>query len=402
MTALAPHYDALCLSYGASRDRTLSIPGESTLHGIYSARAFVGWYNGLPEYSSLSPDLSASTVVVIGQGNVALDVARILLSPLEALKKTDITAHAVETLAQSKVKNVRIVGRRGPLQAAFTVKEVRELLTLPGVGFAGMAEFESLLPPEAERKKLPRLHRRIVEVLSKGSATPLEQAEKSWSLEFLRAPTMFLPNGDESSRLGGIRFEKTDLQDPQFEREARAISTGNFEDMAAGLAFRSIGYLSQPLAGFEELGIPFNHARGLVPNEDGRVVVPLPGEGADADGSADAGSLMSRSVPGVYAAGWVKRGPTGVIASTMYDAFDTADAIVGDWETGVRGFLQHGTAEKRGWTAVQQDAENRGIRRVSWDEWRKIDEAEKERGHRVGKEREKFPSEKEMLSVLGL
>ncbi|RPA94508.1 FAD/NAD(P)-binding domain-containing protein [Choiromyces venosus 120613-1] len=389
LTVLAPHYDALLLSYGASKDRKLHIPNEDSLVGVHSARAFVGWYNGLPEYRNLKPELHlAEEATVIGQGNVALDVARILLSRLDDLRRTDMTEYAIEELSRSKVKRVRVVGRRGPLQAAFTVKELRELLSLQGVGFHPISP-PSLLPHDPS--SFPRAQKRILQLLQKGPKTSLPEAEKSWELAFLRSPRAFLPSTTNPSRIGAIQFEENTLQHPIFSPTSPATGTGETEVLKTDLAFRSIGYLSERIPGFEDLGIPFNDARGLVPNEDGRVVTPL---------NAKTGE-PAVPVPGVYTSGWVKRGPTGVIASTMYDAFDTGDRIVEDW-TGEVGFMKFGGVERKfGWEAIRNEVAERGMRPISWAQWMKIDEAEKERGKRAGKEREKFTSEEEMLAVLG-
>lgn len=175
LSVLRKHYDAILFAYGASKDRELGIPGES-LDGIYSARAFVGWYNGLPEYAHLAPKLDTGrNAVIIGQGNVALDVARILLSPLDYLWRTDITEQALEVLKTSTIERVQIIGRRGPLQASFTIKEIRELMQLPGVGVQPI--LCHLLPkPEI---KLPRAQSRMVQLLSKYSKTPPESGKRS-------------------------------------------------------------------------------------------------------------------------------------------------------------------------------------------------------------------------------
>lgn len=349
----------------------------------------MGWYNGLPEYRNLNPRLDdfGEEAVIIGQGNVALDVARILVMSPKELQKTDITEYALETLSKSRIKRVRVVGRRGPLQASFTVKELRELLSLPSVGFPPVDP--SLLPKDPS--SFPRAPKRIMQVLQKGPKSPLEAASKSWELAFLRSPRAFLPSSKNPSRLGAIDFEKMRLEEPIFSPTSRATATGEAEIISTGLAFRSIGYLSEPIPGFGELGIPFNGTRGLVPNEGGRVVLPL---------SSTSGN-PAVPVPGVYTSGWVKRGPTGVIATTMYDAFDTGDIIVGDWTSGKKEFLKFGGLEKKGgWEAIKEEAKSMGLRPISWKQWQKIDEAEKERGKSVGKEREKFASEGEMLSVL--
>jgi len=388
LTALGPHYDALLLSYGASKDRKLAIPGEDTLAGVYSARAFVGWYNGLPEYRHLKPSLHlAEEATVIGQGNVALDVARMLLSPVDDLRTTDITEYAIEELSRSRVKRVRVVGRRGLLQAAFTVKELRELLSLQGVGFHPV--HASLLPEDPN--SFPRAQKRIMQVLQKGPKTRLADPEKSWELCFLRSPKAFIPAASDPARIKAIEFEKNRLEEPMFSPSSKAIGTGETEVLPTDLAFRSIGYLSEQIPGFETLGIPFNEKRGLVPNEDGRVIKPLDPKTGD----------PAIPVSGVYASGWVKRGPTGVIANTMYDAFETGDRIVSDWTGGEVEFMKFGgEEEKLGWEAVRNEAASRGMRSISWAQWMKIDEAEKERGARFGKGREKFTSEEEMLAVL--
>lgn len=388
LMSIAPHYDALLLSYGASRDRALGIPGEQELEGVISARAFVGWYNGLPEYRNLNPRLDGENAVIIGQGNVALDVARILLSSVDALRCTDITSSAIEALSKSRVKHVKVVGRRGILQAAFTAKELREMLALPGVGFHPVPQ--DMLP--SDLSGLSRQSKRILQILAKGQATALADAEKTWELKFLRSPAAFLPSDSDASKLGDIKIQKMQLEDPHsiWSTTARAVGTDEYETLAADVSFRSIGYLSEAIPGLEELNIPFNTKRGLVPNEDGRVVIP-----SESEGGTDV------HVPGVYTSGWVKRGPTGVIASTMYDAFDTADAIVNDWTSGTREFMKFGNSEERaGWDAVKPVAEARGIRSVSWEEWQRIDAAEKDRGQKVGKAREKFTDENEMLEVL--
>lgn len=388
LTALVPHYDALLLAYGASKDRKLGIPGEDALAGIHSARAFVGWYNGLPEYRNLRLNLDlAEDVVLIGQGNVALDVARMLLTRVEDLRKTDITEYALEELERSRVKRVKIVGRRGPLQAAFKVRELRELLSLPGVGFTPVRP-SSLLP--SNPSSLPRAQKRAVLALKKGAKTPMESAEKSWELSFLRSPKVFVSSSATPQHIAAVEFEENLLQEPTSEPFSRVNGSGKMDTMPADLVFRSIGYASEPITGFGELGIPFDEARGFVMNEDGRVVKPS---------ISPSGEGPAVPVPGVYASGWVKRGPTGVIASTMYDSFDTADMIVSDWASG-ESFMSFGAVEKHGWDAVKSEVANRGMRPISWAEWMKIDNAEQERGRKLGKGREKFTSQQEILSVL--
>ena len=405
LTSLAPHYDAVLFAYGASKDKRLNIPGED-LNNVVSARAFVGWYNGLPEYADLKPDLQAGeTAVVIGQGNVALDVTRMLLMSLDELKKTDIAEHAVEALSKSKIRDVKVIGRRGPLQAPYTIKELRELLNLPGLGFVPPPEgWEELV--QVERKKLPRQLKRISELLEKGSKTPIERAEKAWQLGYLRSPVEFLSrNGQDLEAIG---FESTEYvaspntavvpgEPEQTLNALRALRVRSVEppkrtSIAASLAFRSIGYESEPLAGMDRLGVPFDTKKGIIFNDRyGRVLTTELGPG----------DLTAGHVPGMYCAGWVKRGPTGVIASTLDDAFTSADVIVSDWRNNVKFHDDGGIGDdKQGWDEVKKVAAERGMRPINWQEWEKIDAEEVRRGKAKGKEREKCRTVEDMLKVL--
>ncbi|KAK2873326.1 hypothetical protein FQN49_002440 [Arthroderma sp. PD_2] len=408
LSSLKPHYDAVLFSYGASKDRELGLPNERELTGIFSARAFVGWYNGLPEYRNLLPDLAnAEDAVIIGQGNVALDVARVLLSDMDVLRKTDMSEHALEELAKSRVKRVKVVGRRGPMQAAFTIKEVRELMQLPSTGFEPIPK--NLLPPDSIISGLPRAHKRITQLLAKGSSTKLEDSTKKWSLDFLLSPRSFHSSPQTPDLLSHITFTRNQLDPADPYSPTASVSPFLADDgkaahidIPANLCFRSIGYKSCPLPGLDELGVPFNSSRGLIPNDgQGRVLNTAPPSGANDD--------LPTHVPGVYCAGWVKRGPTGVIASTMTDAFATADAIAADWEVHRdRGsdkmeFLNSragGESTGLGWEGVRPEAEKRGLQPTSWKDWEEIDRIEKDRGQVKGKPREKFVQVSDMLDVI--
>ncbi|KAI9317722.1 hypothetical protein BX666DRAFT_2026991 [Dichotomocladium elegans] len=368
---LKAHYDAIVFSYGASEDRRLGIPNEDA-YGVESARAFVAWYNGLPGCEKLSLPLEdTDTVVVVGQGNVALDVARVLLSPIDVLRKTDITEYALEALVKSKVRHVHVVGRRGPLQASFTSKELREQMNLPGVAFhADHAWIADQVAAASAQLAKNRPTKRMMSILEKGSA--VTSAERSWSLEFLRSPTEILTEND---RVRGIRYEINELTD----NGARAIGTGTFEDAACGIVLRSIGYKSMPIEGLPSFDIRL----GRVRNKLGKIV--------DEEGN---------EVPGMYTAGWLKRGPTGVIVSTMNDAYETADTILEDIANG-RPMLGGSDSEKK------QDAEGvldimarQGIRPVSYSDWKKIEQAEFDAGRKHGKPREKFTRIEDMLAIL--
>ncbi|KAK4946954.1 NADPH-adrenodoxin reductase [Elasticomyces elasticus] len=376
---LAKHYDAIVFAYGASKDRKLGLEGEYKPH-IYSARAFVGWYNGLPEYRNLNPDLTAGdTAVVVGQGNVALDVARTLLSKLEHLKKTDITEYAIQALSQSTIRHVHVVGRRGPMQAAFTIKEVRELLQLDDVNFSPIPD--ELFPNDL--KSLPRPRRRLMELLKKGSP-PKEGASKSWSLDFLLSPKSLTWSSSDSDKLEGVLFSKTKLEQAD-SPESKVTNTDETTLIPTSTLFRSIGYKSEAIPGMQELGADFDDQKGTIRHDGiGRVV------------SLDTREWDKASL---YCSGWVKRGPTGVIASTMTDAFQTAEAIVEDWKK----TFDSRRPVRAGWKGVQAEAQalNLSLRPVHWSNWQNIDQVEKAVGVERGKPREKFGNVDDMLKASG-
>uniref|UniRef100_A0A8D0EEM0 NADPH:adrenodoxin oxidoreductase, mitochondrial n=1 Tax=Salvator merianae TaxID=96440 RepID=A0A8D0EEM0_SALMN len=366
-------YHAVVLSYGAEDNQTLGIPGED-LAGVYTARAFVGWYNGLPENRYLKPDLSSETAVVVGHGNVALDVARILLSPLEILRKTDITEEALIELARSKVKRVCLIGRRGPLQVAFTIKELREMINLPSARpVLDPADFKGI---GDALKDVPRPRKRLTELMAKTALEePAEEvagrwvsASREWSLKFLRSPLQVLPTAD-GKQARAIRMAVTRLEGSG--DTAKAIPTGEVEELLCGLILSSIGYKSLPI----DPSVPFDPKRGVIPNNLGRVL----------------------GAPGLYCSGWVKRGPTGVIITTMNDSFDTAQSLLEDLHSGALVL----SGAKEGSEMVRSILESRKIQPVSFLDWEKIDAAEVARGKLVGKPREKMVDPHEMLELIG-
>ena len=362
---LAQNYDGVLFAYGASQDRELRIPGED-LAGVFSARAFVGWYNGLPEYADLSPQLDASdTAIIIGNGNVALDVARVLLTSVDSLRSTDIAERALQHLLKSKIQRVHVVGRRGPLQTSFTVKEVRELLELPNVGFWPLPS--TLLP--GLDVKLPRVPKRMSQLLSKWSNRPREDSCRTWSLDFLRSPVRFHATDSAPSRLNSVGLAHNAFVGDPFDRSTKVEPTGETSTLETSIAFRSVGYKAEPMPGMTDLDIHFDKTLGIIPNVGGRVI------------------NGSQTLKDLYCTGWVKLGPTGVIASTMEDAFATAELIAQDW--GSKG------STKMGWDAIKHLVPQR----VDWRGWLNIDAAEKAKGVQRKKSREKFVTVKEMLQA---
>ena len=402
---MKPHYDAILFAYGASEDRKLDIPGEDTHAGVYSAREFVGWYNGHPEFAHLAPELNKGEhAVIIGQGNVALDVARMLVKPVEQLRTTDIAEHAYEALSRSTIKWVDIVGRRGPLQvgllpiipsnkaetvqAAFTIKEARELIQLPRVGF--QSDAQSFYPPDINR--LPRAQKRLAELLSRGSPCSESQCEKEWRLTFMKAPVAILPDVKLPTQVGFVNFQKTAFP-PQIDalsKSAKVVRTDEVVQYPASAVFRSVGYKSAALPGLEDLGVLFDDRLGIIPNDvHGRIISPRKGPG----------HLAAGHLPGLYAVGWVKRGPTGVIVDTMMDAFTTSDVIVQDWKTDAQFLntengVNHSTG--LGWEAVKDLVRAQGAIPVDWEAWKRIDRAERETGRELKKSASKFISWEQM------
>ena len=410
------HYDAILFAYGAATDRLLGIPGEQELKGIYSARGFVGWYNGLPEFAGLAPNLETDHAVVIGNGNVALDVARILLSNIDSLRKTDISDAALDTLAKSRVKRVTIAGRRGPMQvgfnydhsigrkaeglkAAFTIKELRELVDLPNTSF--QTHNVDLIPSVDWISALPRLQQRkyrFAKLLTAG----VSAADKYCHLRSLISPERFIDarNTGSLSHLE-FRLNRFLCNGERFEPKAQTQPTDQLESVQSSLAFRSVGYKAVSLPGLNgELGIEFSHRSGTIMNDGlGRAIALAPGRPPN-DTYAQASA--AQSIPGCYCTGWVKTGPTGVIATTMEDAFSSAEAIVKDWTSG-RPFLNGAPSHRhpslaQGWFGLREEIEHDAS--ISWTEWQAIDRLEKELGRKSGgKPRLKLKDVEEMINA---
>ncbi|KAK4703155.1 ferredoxin/flavodoxin---NADP+ reductase, partial [Phenoliferia sp. Uapishka_3] len=381
---LKPHYDALLLTYGASNSRPLSIPGEDELSHVLPARDFVAWYNAHPSPShpasssnSLPQNIDLSkltTVTLIGQGNVALDIARLLLSPLSSLSSTDLPESVLAELSRSTVKRVKIVGRRGPLQLAATTKEVREMMALPNVGFSIDQQLlaGSLRDYEANKEmRGGRGKKRALEVLKKGSLSKAGSTDKEWSFEFLKSPLELLSRDSDPGRLGRVKWGFNELLMPEGggdPADCIARATGRTEVEETDLVLSSVGYRSVEIP-----GIPFDKRRGVVRNEGGRVL--------SEDGAP---------IKGLYASGWLARGPNGVIATTMYDAFATADLLASD------------LASPTSVPAMKDDFSIEALRGdskvVTWQDWENIDREERRRGEEKGKVREKMQSVEEMLS----
>lgn len=291
---LTAHYDAVVYAFGAMRDRHLNVPGED-LPGSHAATEFVAWYNGHPDFADREFDLSGERAVIIGNGNVALDVARILTSPIESLERTDIAQHALEALRDSAIREVVVIGRRGLAESAFSSPELLGLINTRGVAVRveGLDLTAETGGTFAHQQKLSMLRE------LDGAA----DGDRTVTLRFLASPHEVIG----TDRVSGIRLTGNAL----VERDGKMLAepTGTMDDIESGLVLRSIGYHGSPL---EDL--PFDAARGTIPNENGRVI------GDDAGGA--------------YVVGWIKRGPSGVVGTNRQDARGTVDTLLADLASG--------------------------------------------------------------------
>jgi len=360
---LTSAYAAVVYAFGAQSDRRLGIPGED-LPGSWPATSFVAWYNGHPDYQDLEFDLSHERAVVIGNGNVALDVARMLSLTPEELRPTDTTDAAIEAIGAAGVKEVLVLGRRGPVQAAWTPIEVGELGDLAGADIlVDAAELELDAASEAELEAAPPTVKRNVEHLRAYAGAAPAGKPRSIRLRFYTSPVAIL--GEE--KVEAIEVVRNELVD------GRAVATDEHETIPCGIVFRSVGYRGTPVE-----GIPFDEGSCTVPNDGGRVL--------DADGAP---------VPGVYCAGWIKRGPSGVIGTNKKDATETVERLIADAGAGA---LEHGG------DAAAFDAllASRAVAVVTQDGWEAIDRAERAAGEPHGRPRIKLGEWDALLDAAGL
>ncbi len=358
-------YDQIVYAMGCETDRRLGVPGED-LRGSHSATEFVGWYNGHPDHRHGAYDLSVETAVVFGIGNVAMDVARVLARDPEELAPTDIAGYALDALRRSRVRDVWVIGRRGVAQAAFSPKEIEELGTLAGVDLLvdpAQLELDDATRAEVEDDTNARKN---VEYLEEKAEMGPAGHERRIHLLFQASPVRLV--GGE--RVEGVEIERNALV--RDERGAvKARGTGAREVIPAGLVFRAIGYHGIPVE-----GVPFDAKRGIVPNDDGRVLDPA-----------------GRPLPGEYVVGWAKRGPSGLIGTNRGCSAGTAAHMVADLPAGVTG----GAA---GPDALASLLAGRGVRAVTFEDWKRLDRLEEERGRPLGKIRERFLSVDDMIAAL--
>ena len=368
----ARYYHQICFTTGAQTDRRMGIPGEDLLRS-HPATEFVAWYNGHPRFRHLTFDLDVARVAVVGVGNVAVDVARMLCRTPEELAGTDIADYALDALKASRIKEVYLLGRRGPVQAAFTTPEAKELGELGGADVTARPD-EVALDPYSQAELMRAQDRtlaRKVELLRGFSTRARAGKPRLLTLRFLVSPVEL--HGDASGRVVGMRLVRNALIKEK-NGALRAAPMGWYEELPVELVFRSVGYRGVPLP-----GVPFDEVRGVIPNERGRVTNPA--------------SPVPN--PRLYVAGWIKRGPSGVIGTNKPDAADTAEAMLEDLAGGAVPQPAEPSA-----AAVERLLRERVPCLITFDDWKKLDALESERGKAGGRPRVKM-EEAEMLKKLG-
>lgn len=348
ITQLRDMYDAVIIAFGAEGDRAMGIPGEDK-EGVLGSFEFVGWYNGHPDFANAHPDLNTEAAVIVGNGNVALDCARLLVRTEEEMQSSDLTDSAGDLLFNSPVKNVTVLGRRGPIEASFSIAEMREMAELQqGISLVRNEQIPAEMPEDMD-PKLARAKKLNLDVLNGFRDNTPDMAEKNVQFEFFAQPVEVL--GDDA--VEGLRVERTRLVD------GRAVGTGETFDIPCGLIVTCIGYVCKPIE-----GVPMEN--GVIINDEGRIA------------------------PGLYCVGWAKRGPTGTIGTNRPDAQDVVARLLSDLPAG---------SGKPGGAALDELIANSDIRPITYEEWGFIDQAEMENAG-THAPRRKFTSIPEMLSVV--
>jgi len=363
---LLDHHHAVIYAVGASSDRKLGVPGED-LPGSHSATEFVAWYNGHPDFADREFDLSGERAVIVGNGNVALDVARVLTVDPDELAKTDIADHALDALRNSNIREVVILGRRGPLQAAYSTPEFLSLTHLKGVDVVVDPADLALDPHSQALLDDPNIEpslRLKYTLAQEYSTAEHDPAHKRIVFRYLTTPTAV--HGEDKAT--SIEFAHNELTEENGQLVATA--TDRTESLDTGLVLRSIGYRGVPVA-----GLPFDERRGTVPSEHGRVIE------------------ATEPVPGVYVSGWIKRGPRGVIGSNRVDAEETVEALIADF---IAGKLTAPTGDR---AALQALLAQRQPELVDRKGWKTIDQAEKAAGKAAGRPRVKFTTRADLLKA---
>jgi ferredoxin--NADP+ reductase len=364
---LAERHDAVIYAVGCESDRHMGIPGED-LAGSHSATEFVGWYNGHPDHRGRSFDLSTGAVAVVGVGNVAMDVTRILARDPEDLAKTDIAGYALDALRKSGVKTVWLLGRRGPAEAAYSPAEIEEIGELTAADLV-VDPAEAALD-DVSREPMDPAGKNKTEYVQEHAKKGEGTKERKVRLRFRVSPVELT---GENGRVSAMRLEKNTLVSDG-KGGVKAVGAGVFETIKVGLVLRSVGYRGIPIP-----GVPFDEKSGHIPHVDGRVV-PAPGRPA---------------LPGQYVVGWAKRGPSGLIGTNRADSVLTVQSLLADFKAGALPAAADGSLD-----ATLRLLADKKVRALSFADWQKLDVLEKAAGAKAGKIREKFTRVEDMLAAL--
>jgi ferredoxin--NADP+ reductase len=368
---LAERYHAIIYAVGAQSDKRMDIPGED-LPGSHPATEFVAWYNAHPDYRDCAFDLSAENVAVVGLGNVAMDVIRILARTTAELATTDIADYALEALHHSRVKNIYVLGRRGPAQAAYTNPEIKELGELEDADMM-VAPEEAALDPHSQAfidSGEDKIAARNVEILQSYVARGDTGKRRKIIMRFLVSPVEIIGDG----KVEAIKIVKNELVKSD-DGSLRPRTTGQTETIPVDLVFRSVGYNGVPLP-----DVPFHTKWGVIPNDKGRVVTDL---------------QSNQPVIGDYVVGWIKRGPSGVIGTNKPDSVETVEMLLEDLAAGQLLNPTHTRPE-----AIVDLLDARGVRHVTFADWQILDDIEQKRGEALGRPRLKFSQVNEMLDAI--
>jgi ferredoxin/flavodoxin---NADP+ reductase len=367
---LAQHYHAVIYAVGAQTDRKMNIPGED-LPGSHPATEFVAWYNAHPDYADYAFDLHAERAAVVGLGNVAMDVIRILARTPDELVPTDIADYALEALRESRVKEIYVLGRRGPAQSAFTNPEIKELGELADASMIVQSD-EVVLDPISQQlveSGSDKVATRNVEILKVYATQGDTGKRRKIIMRFCVSPVEILGDG----KVQAIKLMQNRLVADE-KGNLKAQPTGDTEIIPVDLVFRSVGYYGQPLP-----DVPFDDRSGTIPNAQGRVL------------EASAGPAL----PGQYVVGWIKRGPSGIIGTNKPDSVETVERLLEDLNTGTLGEPTQDDPQ-----AIVRLLESRGVQIVTFADWQRIDQQEIAAGQTRGAPRVKFHRVEDMLRAI--
>ncbi|OWB55253.1 hypothetical protein B5S28_g1121 [[Candida] boidinii] len=425
---LRTNYDSILFAYGSNKDKKLGIKGEDS-PGVISSKEFVGWYNGDPQYQDLNPPLEdVENVSIIGNGNVTIDIIRILLAPVDKhWLNTDITTQAINKLKLSKVKKVEVFARRGFFESAFTNKEFKELLELNNEGVKFIGWDEEILQPILKEishlmNRVDKRRLKLAETYSKSNNNNKTnndiQNQKFWKLNYLKSPVEFIKDEKNSKILKETIFQSNNLSMPEPNMKSPIIKPiDEFKKVKNELVIISTGYKGEPLVGFEEANVPFDSKRGMIPNIDGRVLNTELSE-INNSGSTLEDDEKFNFIKGLYTVGWIASGSRGAINSAVMNGSIVGNNMIQDIENfelfskssdtdnkSLNNENSNGESDnavppvKLGRSKIRDLLNERNCKVVTWDDWLKIEEYEKSSGEKLGKISNKITNTDEMLKI---